>query len=49
MNGRIITDLRFAFDINGLAGFEEELVSLAKNISLAASKFSMEINPIRPN
>ena len=32
MNRRIITNLRFADDIDGLAGSEEELVSLANNI-----------------
>ena len=39
MNGRIITDLKFADNIYGLTGFEEELVSLA-NIT----GFYMEIN-----
>ena len=49
MNERIITNLRFANDIDGLAGSEEELVSLAKNISLAARTFVMEINPTKTN
>ena len=44
MNGRIITDLRFVDDIEGLACSEEELVSLAKKISLAEIKFGMEVN-----
>ena len=49
MNGRFITDLRFADDIDGIAGSEEELVSLAKNITcdaMASSTFGMEINSI---
>ena len=41
INRRINTDLRFADDIDGLAGSEEALVSLAMNISLAASTFGM--------
>ena len=32
MNGRIITDLRFADDIDGLADYEEELVSSKEHI-----------------
>ena len=47
MNGRLITDLRFADDIDGIAGSEEELVSLKNKISLEASKFGMEINPTK--
>ena len=47
MNGRIITDLRFADDIDGLAVSEEALVSPEKNISLAANKFGMIINPTK--
>ena len=39
MNGRIITDLRFVDNIDGLVGYEEELVYLAKNISLIASRY----------
>ena len=40
MNGRILTDLRFADDIDGISGSEETFVSLAKNIGLpmAANK-----------
>ena len=47
MNGRLITDLRFSDDIDGLAGSEDEMISLANKISEAASKFGMEINPTK--
>ena len=47
INGRIITDLRFADDIDGFVGSEEELVYLANNRSFSASKFGMEINPTK--
>ena len=47
MNGRINRDLRFADNIDSLAGSEEELVSLEKNISLDAIKFGVEINPTK--
>ena len=43
MNGRLITDLRFADDIDNLAGLEDEIISLANKISEAASTFGMEI------
>ena len=44
MNGRNITDLGFDDNFDGFSGYEEELVSLSKTISLTASKFVMEIN-----
>ena len=47
MNGRIITNLRFADDIGGLTGSEDEMISLANTISEVASKFGMEINPTK--
>ena len=47
INGRIITGLKFAGDIDGLAGSEEELVYLSKNKSLEASTFGMEMNPTK--
>ena len=47
MNGRIITNIRFADYIDGLASSEDEMISLANKISEAASKFSMEINPTK--
>ena len=47
MNGRLITNLRVADDIDGLAGLEDEIIYLANKISEAASKFGMEINPTK--
>ena len=47
INGRLITNLRFADDIDGIAGSEDEMISLANKISEASSKFSMEINPTK--
>ena len=47
MDGRIVTDLRFADDIDDLAGSKEKLVSLVNNISLAESILGMEINPTK--
>ena len=47
INGRIITNLRFSDDIDGLAGSEGEMISLANKISEAANKFGMEINPTK--
>ena len=53
MNERIITNLRFADDIDGLAGSEDEMIiseisiSLENKISEATSKFGMEINPTK--
>ena len=47
MNGRLITNLRFADDIDCLAGSEDEMIFLANKTSEAASKFAMEINPTK--
>ena len=49
MNGRLITNLRFADDIDSLAGSEDEMIYLANKISEAASQFGTEINPTKPN
>ena len=38
-NGWIITYLKFADDIDGLAGSEDKWVYLANNISIAASRY----------
>ena len=45
IGGRIITNLRFADDIDGLAGKEEELENLAKNVETASTAYGMEISP----
>ena len=44
IEGRIITNLRFADDIDGLAGDEEELEALAECLDTASRKYGMEIN-----
>ena len=45
INGRNITNLRFADDIDGLAGSEEELINLTECLFKSANRFGMEINP----
>ena len=45
INGRTITNLRFADVINGLVGSEEELINVSKCLFRAANRFGMEINP----
>ena len=42
--GHNITNLRFADDINGLAGNEDELATLVKNLDETSSRFHMEIS-----
>ena len=42
--GRTITNLRFADDIDGLAGEEEELANLVERLDKAATAYSMEIS-----
>lgn len=39
IGGRIITNLRFADDIDGLAGSEAELAILVKNLDETSTKF----------
>ena len=43
IGGRIITNLRFADDIDGLAGSESELNSLIRKIVLKSRAYGMEI------
>ena len=45
ISGRIITNLRFADDIDGLAGKEEELENLVKKVETASTAYGMEITP----
>ena len=40
--GRIITNLRFADDIDGLAGEEEELAKLVERLDKASTVYGME-------
>ena len=44
IGGRIITNLRFADDIDGLAGKEEELENLVKKVETASTAYGMEIS-----
>ena len=44
IGGRTITTLRFADDINGLAGEEEELAKLVESLDKASTAYSMEIS-----
>ncbi|GFO22196.1 LINE-1 reverse transcriptase homolog [Plakobranchus ocellatus] len=44
ISGRPITNLRFADDIDGLAGNECELASLVEQLDKASSNFGMEIS-----
>ena len=41
--GRTITNLRFAYDIDGLAGEEEELVKLVECLDKASTAYGMEM------
>ena len=42
--GRTVTNLRYADDIDGLAGNEEELVSLISKLDVTSTAYEMEIN-----
>ena len=42
--GRAITNLRFADDIDGLAGSEEELISLVDHLDMTSQAYGMEIS-----
>ena len=42
--GRTITNLRFADDIDGLAGEEEELAKLVERLDKASTAYGMEIS-----
>ena len=44
IGGRKITNPRFADDIDGLAGEEEELANLAERLDKASSAYGMEIS-----
>ena len=44
IEGRTITNLRFADDIDGLAGDEEELANLVERLSKASIAYGMEIS-----
>ena len=44
IGGRTITNLRFADDIDGLAGEEEELAKLVDRVDRASTAYGMEIS-----
>ncbi|KAI0240103.1 hypothetical protein LSAT2_009185 [Lamellibrachia satsuma] len=44
IGGRTITNLRFADDIDGLAGDEQELVNLVEHLEKTSSSYGMEIS-----
>ena len=44
IGGRAVTNLRFADDIDGLAGEEEELAKLVEHLNKASTAYGMEIN-----
>ena len=43
IGGRTVTNLRFADDVDGLAGEEEELAKLAECLNKASTAYGMEI------
>lgn len=44
IGGRTIINLRFAVDIDGLAGSERELANLVKHLDVTSSRYGMEIS-----
>ena len=44
IGGRTITNLRFADDIDGLAGEEEELAKLVEHLDKGSAAYGMEIS-----
>ena len=44
IGGRTITNLRFADDIDGLAGEEEEVANLVERLDKAATAYGIEIS-----
>ena len=44
IGGRTIINLRFAVDIDGLAGEEEELANLVERLDKASTAYGMEIS-----
>ena len=47
IGGRTITNLRFADDIDGLAGEKEELANLVERLDKASTAYGMEISAER--
>ena len=49
IGGRTITNFRFADDIDGLAGEEEELAKLVEHLDKASTAYGMEISAEKTN
>ena len=49
IGGSTITNLRFADDIDGLAGEEEELANLVERLHKASTAYGMEISAEKTN
>ena len=47
LGARAITNLRFADDIDGLAGEEEELAKLVERLDKASTAYGMEISAVK--
>ena len=47
IGGRTITNLRFADDIKGLAGHEQELVKLVNHLEEASTAYGMQISAVK--
>ena len=47
--GRAITNLRFADEINGIEGEEEELANLVERLDKASTAYGMEISAEKTN
>ena len=47
IGGRTITNLRFADDIDGLAGEEEELANLVEHLDKATAAYGMKISAVK--
>ena len=47
IGGRTITNFRFADDIDGLAGEEEELAKLVERLDKASTTYGMEIKCLK--
>ena len=47
IGGRTITNLRFADDIDGLAGEEEDLVKLVERLDKASTDHGVEISAVK--
>ena len=44
IGGRTVTNLRFADDVDGLAGSEQELVNLVRQLDKTSTAYGMEIS-----